>query len=305
MDFKKLKEKLMAKRPLFALEYDGSEIAKMMPEFGISMGFNQYSTREVDDIYTHTLKVVDNTCPDLRVRIAALFHDVGKINCLTVDRHGECHFYGHSLESDYIFMKYKDKFDLSNEDIILIQKLIHFHDTEINERSIKQFLNYFNAEEIELLYSLKLANILTTNEKKREERIQELEKEIEFFKSNCHEKEQCGLLMDIDGDNDRYSYIDLYDENILLLALWLNDNPTVSAYKAKFNFDDCIDLMFDNSFILGIDTPKGMITYRIKLDYWEMFNVQEIPYSHVYNKDKPAVVRKKLESVLHKGYTKK
>ena len=305
MDFKKLKEKLMAKTPSLALEYDGSEIAKMMPEFGKSMGFNQHSINRSDDVYTHTLKVVDNTCPDLRVRIAALFHDIGKINCLTVDRYGEGHFYGHSLESDYIFMKYRDKFDLSNEDIALIQKLIHFHDTEINEHTIKQFLNYFTAEEIELLYSLKLANILTLSGEFRDKRRQELEDELKFFHSSLYVKEQEDLLIDADSDNDKYSYIDLYDENIILLALWLNDNPTVSAYKAKFNFDDCIDFMFDNSFILGIDTPKGLITYKIKLDYWDMFNVQEIPYSHVYNKDKPAEVREKLEAVLYKGHTKK
>lgn len=34
--------------------------------------------------------------------------------------------------------------------------------------------------------------------------------------------------------------------------------------------------MYEGDFIAGINTPLGVATYHIKLDYWDMFNVIEL-----------------------------
>jgi poly(A) polymerase len=46
------------------------------------------------DVWEHTLRVIQNTPPDLEIRMAALLHDVGKQYCVSEDEKG-IHFYGH------------------------------------------------------------------------------------------------------------------------------------------------------------------------------------------------------------------
>lgn len=48
------------------------------------------------DLYEHTIAVVEKTAPDLVLRLAALFHDIGKPPTLTVDpESGDRHFFKH------------------------------------------------------------------------------------------------------------------------------------------------------------------------------------------------------------------
>ncbi len=57
--------------------------------------FHKYS------IYYHILHTVANVTPKLRVRLAALFHDIGKARC-RIRKGGKFHFYGHEKESELI-----------------------------------------------------------------------------------------------------------------------------------------------------------------------------------------------------------
>jgi len=304
MDFVQLKELLTIEHPSVVLEYN-RDIVKIMPEFSKTIGFDQKTLWQPDDIYTHTLKVLDNTCTDIRVRIAALFHDVGKPECFCIDKYGCGHFYGHWLESDYIFMKYKDYFDLSNEDVILIRKLIYFHHKKINEYSIKHFLDYFDQEDIGLLYSLKRANIFGQNKKFQKESLRNLDSEFDYFTKMLEEKKETSITVKAVGDSKHYTYLDLYQERILLLALWLNDNPDVIAYKTKCALTDSVDVMFDDNFIIMINTQDGLIRYNISLTYWDLFTIPEIPYIHFSGKSKPSENIMKLNLEVNKQYIKK
>ena len=62
------------------------------------LGQNKYHDM---DVLGHTLKVLRNTPPILIVRLAGLFHDIGKYKTVTVDD-GETHFYGHEEMSAHI-----------------------------------------------------------------------------------------------------------------------------------------------------------------------------------------------------------
>jgi poly(A) polymerase len=50
------------------------------------------------DVWDHTVMVVENSPADLEIRMAALFHDIGKQCCMSKDEKG-IHFYGHDKES--------------------------------------------------------------------------------------------------------------------------------------------------------------------------------------------------------------
>jgi tRNA nucleotidyltransferase (CCA-adding enzyme) len=45
-----------------------------------------------EDVFGHTLTVLKNTPPDLKSRLIALFHDIGKTVTKTVSANGDVHF---------------------------------------------------------------------------------------------------------------------------------------------------------------------------------------------------------------------
>ena len=50
------------------------------------------------DVFEHIMVVLDSTKPDLTVRLAALFHDIEKPNCFTLDEDNVGHFYEHYIK---------------------------------------------------------------------------------------------------------------------------------------------------------------------------------------------------------------
>ncbi|MCB0347046.1 MAG: HDIG domain-containing protein [Bdellovibrionales bacterium] len=65
-----------------------------LPEIQRFVGYEQNSFHKAD-LFVHTIEVVSKTAPDIISRLAALFHDVGKPETLSVGDDGERHFYKH------------------------------------------------------------------------------------------------------------------------------------------------------------------------------------------------------------------
>ena len=68
------------------------------PELTAMRGVTQ-NVYHIYDVWTHTLKTVEAVPVDegALLRLAALLHDVGKVQTRTVDEHGNVHFYGHQI----------------------------------------------------------------------------------------------------------------------------------------------------------------------------------------------------------------
>ena len=41
--------------------------------------------------------------------------------------------------------------------------------------------------------------------------------------------------------------------------------------------------MYEEDFIAGINTPEGVATYHIKLEYWDLFDISEIDRAPKYD----------------------
>src|SRR5699024_7029683 len=65
------------------------------PELLDSVGFDQKNPHHDKDVFLHSLCVLDNVSQTLDLRLAALFHDIGKPHCFTLDDENIGHFYGH------------------------------------------------------------------------------------------------------------------------------------------------------------------------------------------------------------------
>lgn len=69
-----------------------------------------------------------------------------------------------------------------------------------------------------------------------------------------------------------HTFESLYYQRCVLFAFICNQNKTL-AWKSKKHSDGT---MYDNYFIVGINTPNGQYTYHYDLKYWYYFNVKEL-----------------------------
>ena len=91
--------------------------------------------------------------------------------------------------------------------------------------------------------------------------IEEINKEI----SNLKDKS--------DISDGSHTYGELYEDRMLLFSIICNDNQD-KAWKSWLHDDGT---MFDDYFIVGINTPEGSFTYHYHKDTWDNFKVPEIP----------------------------
>lgn len=69
-----------------------------------------------------------------------------------------------------------------------------------------------------------------------------------------------------------HTFESLYYQRFVLFAFICNQNKNL-AWKSKKHADGT---MYDNYFIVGINTPKGQYTYHYDLKYWYYFAVKEL-----------------------------
>lgn len=188
MNYVDLIEILLKDVPSIELRKKKEKLAILIPEFRNSFDFDQKNIWHPYDVFEHTLRVIDSVDCDIKLRIAALFHDVGKPYTMTMGDDGNGHFYGHWEKSKEIFNRYKENFYLNNEEIGLVCNLIEYHDLSISTKSIDTFIDLFNKDDIELLFSLKKADILAQNMDFSEKRLLELEKQKKLYYSKVVNK---------------------------------------------------------------------------------------------------------------------
>ena len=76
---------------------DGAELLfRVIPELAPQLGFDQKNPHHEHDIFTHTAMVVERAPKEPILRMAALLHDLGKVDTFFLDEKGVGHFYGHA-----------------------------------------------------------------------------------------------------------------------------------------------------------------------------------------------------------------
>lgn len=134
----------------------------IIPELISLIGFNQRNGYHHEDIFNHTLSVVENTPNNLILRLSALFHDIGKPDCFFIDDDGNGRFFGHSNVSKEITEKVLTRLRFDNKTIKTVCILIKEHMNVLDNPSsvaIKRLINRVSIDNIHLLYSLQEADI--------------------------------------------------------------------------------------------------------------------------------------------------
>lgn len=116
--------------------------AEILPPLEVMIGYEQHCIYHNSTVYEHTARAVENAPAEPALRLAMLFHDMGKPLCKIEDMEGAYHFPGHANESmrlaDELLREYKSSNEM-RERIITIVKY-HDYPLDLSPKHIRRLL---------------------------------------------------------------------------------------------------------------------------------------------------------------------
>lgn len=92
-----------------------------------------------------------------------------------------------------------------------------------------------------------------------------------------------------------HTFNELYHHRAILFAVICNQFKNL-AWKSKLHSDGT---MYDDMFIVGINTPQGTATYHYNIEpYWDMFDVKELPKASEWDGHTPDDAIKRIYSLV-------
>lgn len=137
----------------------------IIPEILECVGFDQKTKYHELDVFDHIMKVLENTPNSLELRLAALFHDIGKPMCFTQDEKGG-HFYGHADISAEIAENVMKRLKYDNKTIENVRMLVKEHMVQtsgIKKKTIRKIVGRIGEENIFKLFYIMKADRLGSN----------------------------------------------------------------------------------------------------------------------------------------------
>jgi poly(A) polymerase len=119
---------LMTNNPSKGVELlkDTGLLKYILEEFNETIGMTQ-NAHHTEDVFQHSMSVLSNTPGDLKTRLIALFHDIGKVLTRTVTPEGAVHFYGHEEASERMVRNIMARLKYPNELIDAVAMGVHEH----------------------------------------------------------------------------------------------------------------------------------------------------------------------------------
>jgi tRNA nucleotidyltransferase (CCA-adding enzyme) len=133
-------------------------IPELLTGYGVEQNrFHRY------DIYYHNLYSCDAApADDYRIRLAALFHDIGKYHVKRDVEEGKSVFYNHEIIGAGITKRIMRRMKFSNNDVRFVTHLIRnhmFHYTrQWTDGAVRRFMRKVGLENLEALFELRRAD---------------------------------------------------------------------------------------------------------------------------------------------------
>lgn len=170
-----------------------------IPELKNMIDFPQNNPYHNYDVFDHTIYAIEYCeSDDLTVRLAVLFHDIGKPHCYQDGEDGIRHFKGHGKVSAEMTDKIMKRLKFDNETRNNVVQLVHYHDAtfEVARKYIKRWLNKIGVDQFRRLLDIRRADIKGQKFDYDKERIEKVDN-IERLLEEVLEENQCFTLKDL------------------------------------------------------------------------------------------------------------
>ena len=166
-----------------------------MPEFDDAMETIQNNPHHCYNVGEHILHSLTNVHKDKVLRLAMLFHDLGKARTRTTDEKGIDHFYGHVEESARIADDIMRRLRFDNDTRHKVVKLVKYHDLDmaLTPKGVRKAIVKLSEELFPLLLQVQRADFMAQSMYKRDEKEAELA-EIERLYARILEEQNCVSL---------------------------------------------------------------------------------------------------------------
>lgn len=194
----RLKELIMAPNANRKLLDNQAEVIYIIPEMEPCIGFRQNNPYHIYDVWGHIAAAVDEAAADYLVRMALLFHDIGKPQCYQVDENGIGHFHGHGHVSAEIAEAVLTRLGADPAFKVQVVTLVRYHDMriEVCSKAVSRLVGKIGEELFNKLLLVREADVLAQTpeyERQRLDKIANLRCIKERLKTEKQADEQSNL----------------------------------------------------------------------------------------------------------------
>lgn len=172
-------------RPEYINELHELELLEyIIPEFIPAYEVPQNNPHHIYNVAQHTIVAMQNSAPDVTLRLTLLLHDIGKITTRTTDAKGIDHFYNHPIKSAEIAKRVLRDLKMDNNSIKSISSLILYHDYyirhQMNKVLVKNVLTQIGPDLFDLLLLVQESDVKAQNPEKLAPKLEgiKLQREI-------------------------------------------------------------------------------------------------------------------------------
>ena len=152
----------------------------LFPEIAALAGFEQNNSYHCHDVLQHSFHALRATPPDAALRLAALYHDTGKLHTRTTDAADIHHFYGHEAVSAKIAAAALEHWRFDNHTIDRVLTIIKHHGNNygteggraVKRTAIKRLLNKLGPDAARDVLNFQVADNMAKSDKAKAEKLQ-------------------------------------------------------------------------------------------------------------------------------------
>lgn len=135
-------------------------IGVFIPELLPMVGFDQRNVHHIYDVLEHTAWVVENVPAEPTLRLATLFHDIGKPSAFSVDSSGVGHFHGHGEKGAQLTEEILTRLKIDKDTKEQVVKLVRCHDDyiECSYKAVRRVMKELTPSMFFMLLDIKRAD---------------------------------------------------------------------------------------------------------------------------------------------------